>query len=250
MRADLDRIERQQGFVRATVSQTFADVVSDPRLLISMLNIASEELSVSNTFSIVGDGSDLAAWFRGFGDENLQTMSLDVYDLPVTAERNDEYRLGMKSSAELQLDIFRGIDLDDVVPNRVEVLLRGSSAIRGPVRDQLVDLGFRIGPQASSSDAVDATIVSYGIGGHDAATLVAAFIDGGVVYQRVENLEGNEVVVHLGPDAVALETPRVLDSRAPAVELPPTTPPETTDPQSTTTAPHRFEFDCSQSTGA
>ncbi len=249
LRADLDRIERQQDFVRATVSQTFADVVSDPRLLVSILNIASEELSVSNTFTVVGDGSDLASWFRGFGEENLETMSLDVYDLPVTEARNNEFRLGMTSRAEPQLDIFRGIELDDVVPKRVEVLLRGPSAVRGPVRDGLVGIGFKIGRQDSKSDATDATVIAYGVGGHEAATLVAAFLDGGVEFSRVEDVEGNEVVVDLGPDAIVRETPRVLETRAPPVEVPPTSAPTTVPADSTTTAPHRFEFDCSLSTG-
>ncbi len=243
-RADLDRIQRQQAFVRATVSQTFSEVVSNPRLLISLLNIASEELAVSNTFSVVGDGSDLASWFRDFSDENLETLSLDVRDLPVTASRNNEFRLGMLSSAEMQLDIFRGIDPDDVVPNRVDVSLTGSSAARSAVRDDLVALGFGIGMQSSASDA-DSVRVLYGIGGHDAANLVAAFLDVDVEFVITEELSGNEVVLDLGDATVGvLAGPKVLTRAARPVEVPSTT--VDGAESTTTTTERRFEFDCSQ----
>ncbi|MCP3937819.1 MAG: hypothetical protein GY708_20925, partial [Actinomycetia bacterium] len=122
--ADLDRIERQQDFARQAVDQVLSDVVGNPTLLFSILDIAADELVVSNSFSVVGDGRLLARWFADLDDDDLVTMSLDVFDHPVTEARNNEYRLGMTALAEPQLDVFRGIPLEAVVPKRVEVSIR------------------------------------------------------------------------------------------------------------------------------
>ena len=204
---------------------------------------------VSNTFSVIGDGSDLASWFREFGIESLETMSLEVFDIEVSAATNNESRLGMRQEAEPQLDIFRGIGPEDVVPKRVNVALRGPSELRSAVEAGLADVGFGIGRQSSASVADQTTRVLYGLGGDDAATLVAAFLGGPIDFVASDEVQANSVIVELGPEAVALTSPRVLESRAPVI-APPTTPePPATDAPSPTTVPeHPFAFNCAQST--
>jgi len=244
---DLDRIDRQQAFVRSTVSQTLGSVVTDPRLLLSLLNIAAEELVVSNTLSIVGDGSDLAGWFRDFEDEDLETASLDVQFLRITAARNFQSLVGMTETAEIQLDVFRGIGPDDVVPRRVTVEVVGPNERGRPISDGFAEAGFVVGPRAVGEPVRAATVVRYGAGGDGAATLVAAYLDGEIEFATSDSVAAGTVVVELGDDdVVVLSTPRVLDRPAPAVV---TTTTPTTEPgaieTTTTTAQQRYEFDCS-----
>jgi len=244
---DLDRIDRQQAFVRSTVSQTLGSVVTDPRLLLSLLNIASEELVVSNTLNIVGDGSDLAGWFRDFEDEDLETASLDVQFLRIAAVRDFQSRVGMTEAAEIQLDVFRGIGLDDVVPKRVTVEVVGPNERTRPMSDGLAEAGFVVGSRAVAETARAATVVRYGAGGDGAATLVAAYLDGEIEFATSDSVAAGTVVVEIGDSDVAvLSSPRILDRPAPAVV---TTTTATTEPAATetttTTTEQRYEFDCS-----
>ncbi len=239
-RADLDRIERQQDFVSEAVDQAAGGIFSSPSLLLDVLDIAADELVVSNSFSVVSDGRSLAGWFRGIEDDDLVTMSLEVADLPVTAERNNEYRLEMTSAAEGQLDIFRGIGPLDVVPKRVDVEVIGSP----DVVEGLAELGFVA--NAANGDPGDVVRIRYGLGGHDAANLVAAFLDSSVEFVVDEDLFGLAVVVETGADAPAvLAEPRALTEAAIELVIPTTT---TEAPAVTTTTPpvaSPWPFDCS-----
>lgn len=246
-RADLDRIERQQDFARQAVDQAVSDVASDPRVLLEVLDIAADELAVSNSFGIVSDGRDLATWFRGLEDDDLETMTLDVFDLPVDASRDNQYRLGL-SDTELNeriLDIYRGIPMDAVVAKRVDVSVRADGAEE--VVDALGQIGFGIETVWAGVEGIDGVAVRYGIGGSDAANLVAAHLDYAVTFVADESLEPDQIVIEWSGEA-----PAVLASPRPLTEVagPITTTTTTTAPQepgsattTTTTAPE-FEFDC------
>ena len=245
-RADLDRIDRQQQFVRDAVDQALSDVVSNPATLIEVLDIAADTVVTSNSFSVVSDGRDLADWFSGFGSDQLDTMSLAVFDLPATPEHGNEARLGMLPQAEDQLDIFRGINPDDVVPKRVEVTVvgldRSSAATVGGALDAL---GFDVGRRSSGSRAEAGPELRYGPGGHQAANLVAAFIDGPVTFVADDALWGNQVVLELGREPVTvLDQPHSLEVGATPIALPTTT----TSPSAATTTvttEQIYAFDCS-----
>jgi len=238
-RADLDRIERQQEFAREAIDQVAGNITTSPALLFGVLDIAADELAVSNSFDIVGDGRNLAAWFGGIEDEDLLTMSLAVQDLPNTAQHGNEFRLGLLAEAEGQLDIFRGIGPFDVVPKRVDVPVLGAE--RASVSEGLAELGFDATSARSASG--EAITIRYGLGGHQAANLVAAFLDTSIEFVSDPDLFGNEIVLELGAEAPAvLATPRVLTVAA--QEL---VPPTTTAVGPTTTAVavlSEWPFDC------
>jgi len=242
-RADLDRIERQQEFAREAIDQVAGDISTSPGLLFGVLDIAADELVVSNSFDVVGDGRNLAAWFGGIEDDDLLTMSLKVEDLPKTPEHGDEFRLGMLAEAEGQLDIFRGIGPFDVVPKRVDVTVLGTE--RAVVSEGLAELDF----DASSATSVsgDEVVIRYGFGGHQAANLVAAFLDARIEFVADADLFGNEIVLELGAEAPAvLATPRVLTVAAQELVVPTTTSTTVVGP-TTTEAPvlSEWPFDCS-----
>ncbi len=240
--ADLDRIERQQDFARQAVDQVLSDVVRNPSLLFSILDIAADELIVSNSFSVVGDGRLLSQWFRDLDDDDLATMSLDVFDHPVTAAHDNEYRLGMTALAEPQLDVFRGIPLEAVVPKRVEVSLQADE--HGEVAAGLTEIGFEIGTEWFGSTGDEGVRVRYGIGGEDAANLLAAFLDYAVEFVADESLESHQVVLEwAGAAPEVLDVPRALTQAAEPI-APPTTTTVAPELTTTTTTVPEFAFDC------
>ncbi len=240
--ADLDRIERQQDFARQAVDQVLSDVVGNPTLLFSILDIAADELVVSNSFSVVGDGRLLARWFADLDDDDLVTMSLDVFDHPVTEARNNEYRLGMTALAEPQLDVFRGIPLEAVVPKRVEVSIRAED--QNDVVAGLTEIGFEIGTQWVVSTGDEGVRVRYGMGGHNAANLLAAYLDYAVEFVADESLEAHQLVLEwAGTAPEVLAVPRALTRAAESI-APPTTTTIAPELTTTTTTVPEFEFDC------
>lgn len=72
---DLGRIQRQQDFVRRTVSQAEAKVKTNPLALNSLVGAVAKDITVDSALS--GDGLlGLARAFRALGQESLQTMTL------------------------------------------------------------------------------------------------------------------------------------------------------------------------------
>ncbi len=240
-RGDLDRIERQQTFVREAIDQTAADISTSPALLLEVLDIAADELVVSNSFSVVGDGRNLASWFSDIDDDSLFTDSLDVVDLPKTATRTDD-RLGFGSQAEAQLDIFRGIDPLDVVAKRIDLTVLGPNRVA--VADALNEVDFLAVPRPAESGGE--LIIRYGIGGHQAANLVAAYLDATVEFVADDSLFGHEIILELGQlTPQVLAAPRALTEGAPEIIVASTTTTAPQEPTSTTTAEAPYwPFDC------
>ena len=93
-----------------------------------------------------------------------------------------------------------------------------------------------------ASGEYKSVVIRYGPGGHQAANLVAAFLDFGVDFVADDALFGNEVVVEYGDESPAvLAAPRALTKAAEPIELP--TPP-TTEVTPTTGATQIYAFDC------
>lgn len=245
-RADLDRIDRQQQFFREAVDQTAADITTSPALLLSVLDIAADEVVVSNTINVISDGRDLASWFRGISDDDLVTESLHVLDLPTTASRTDS-RVAMTAQAEGQLDILRGISPDAIVPKRVDLSVLGSGRVA--VAEQLVMVDFGAVPRPATPDQTAELTIRYGLGGDGAANLVAAFLDATPTFVADDSLFGNEIILELGPVAPSvLDSPRALTEVAVPIGVPTVADPEDPDvaaPTTTTVVDPIWAFDCS-----
>ena len=157
-------------------------------LLLSILDIAADELVVSDTVNVVSDGRQLASWFRNISDEDLTTESLSVVDLPQTATRTD-FRVGMSAQAEGQLDVLRGIAPDAVVPKRVDLSVLGDGRVG--VAGQLAETGFGAAlavPGDVDGDGVADVVV--GVPGLDRAR-VRSGADGTFLYSVGESVIGH-----------------------------------------------------------
>jgi LCP family protein required for cell wall assembly len=200
-RADLDRIDRQQEFLRAAVDQSFDSMVTNPVRLNAVLGVIAESISVSNTLNVVSDGLDLAGWFRDFGSEALVTEALDVYELP----NRPNSRLGMTEAAATQLDILRGVDEDDVVSDRVSIVLRApfvSDEVEAAA-EKLTDLDFVVVVERDEKlTSTRVAAVRYGADGNLAADLLSAYLGDAVQPVADSSLEGNFLILEVGPDGI------------------------------------------------
>jgi LCP family protein required for cell wall assembly len=239
-RADLDRIVRQQGFLKAAVEQSLDGILGDPVRLNRVLTVVSQSVKVSNTLNVVGDGLDLADLFRSFGSDELVTESLAVEEIGTS-----DFRLAMLPEAEIQLDVLRGVDPDDVVPGRVDlhVVSEDGSDVQAFV-DAMASVGFDVDDDGDLDDleagaAGTEVLIGYGPGGGQAAELVAAFVDAPIRYAAAPSLPADAVTVVVPAAGAAVAPVAHHVDEAPEVAAPVTSTAATEDdggdPTSTTT---------------
>ena len=228
--SDLDRIGRQQEFITEALDQTLG--LRNPNRLRGVADAAVDHVDIDQALSL-GDIVDLARRFADFGGDSLRTLELPVADLTIPATRRHPTlsALQLGAGAEAVLDIFRGVEPDDVVAPRVSVTVRGGD---GTVADDVERIGFDVDRRRGPTS--ERTVVRYGPGGEDAARLLAAFLDAGVGYEPAANLSGNVIELVVGADVGAVRAPGDPRRIGPDEEPPPaalTPSPSTTLPPST-----------------
>ena len=124
---------------------------------------------LSNTLSVFDDGLELARRFNGLNvDSDLERYALQLVDVTVSGQAGLE--LIVNDHNQRVIDIFRGIGWDDVIEQRVQVVVEGPSA--SPLASRL--RGARFKATHLASDAHTTNRIRYGVGGDKAAVLLAA----------------------------------------------------------------------------
>ena len=192
---DIERAARQQQFLFDAVDQALDDALSSPGTLRSILDIVAANLRTSDTISLFDDGFDLARLFRGFDAETgLERYAFELRDV----EQNGQAGLALRAGEhnDRVLDVFRGIGWDDVVEQRVSVRVVGDGS--SAIAQALGDVGFVIAGRFGSGEQGDRARLRYGVGGQQAAVMVASHLRGAVDMVGDPTLAGNEVVLDLG----------------------------------------------------
>lgn len=198
---DLDRNERQREFMRIAASQVAPGLLASPIRLLSVLGIAADHLSTSDTLSIVNDGRRLATEFAGIDfDTDIEDYELRVIDIhePV------RWSLGLDPSRsehnQRVLDVFRGIGWDDIVESRVRVHVTG--AARHELAAELGELGFLAEAAGETPDGVEqppgGTVVYLGPSGRLAAGLLASHLLPVPDFATHDDLDATTVILHAG----------------------------------------------------
>ena len=228
---DLNRIARQQDFIRRTLRQALSRGLGDPRKIERIAASADDLVQLDHGLGL----TDLARFGRNF--RSLSADALETYSLPtrpgVTSGGAQVLYLET-AAADAVLDVFRG-----KVPRPVSLLAGSvrmnvveSAGERGRLRAaafRLAAAGFIIANAGDSSDRSDKTVISYGAGQRAKAELLATWLEGDVVLQQDDGLVGVDVVLLLGRDFAG-----VKESVAPAPTAT-TTLPSTEAPTSTST---------------
>ncbi len=213
---DLARNDRQREFMRTALEQAAPDLLSSPIKLLSVLDIAGDHVSTSDTLSVVNDGRRLAQQFSGFeSSTDVEEYELRVQDTHTPVRWSLE--LAPDPHNERVLDVFRGIGWDDVVESRVTVHVSGAE--RDRVAAELRDLGFNAMAGGAVPEGFDqapnTNVVVLGSQGRLAAGLLASHLVPVPEFAGHGELEANTVILHLGGDELR------VDAGYRTVEVPP-----------------------------
>ena len=235
---DLNRIQRQQDFLRRTFHQTLSKGLLDPRRVDRLLSVAIENVSLDERLGL----ADVQAFVRQF--RSLESNALQSYALPTTPGTTPSGAQVLfldAAGAEPILDVFRGKTVEPpvVLAGGVRVRVENGSGRAGEVRAaayRLAAAGFLLAGVGDAPAAAPVTLVRFGAGQEAAAGLVASRLAGPAELQSDPSLVGVDVVLVIGRDwqgvtetATEPPPPTTTTSSGPA--------PSSTVPASTTAAP-------------
>ncbi|MET1050054.1 MAG: LCP family protein, partial [Acidimicrobiales bacterium] len=104
---DLGRISRQQAFLRRAIQRAIDKGVRNPITLNSLVDVGIGAVGALDTELSADDLITLGTAFRNFQPDELQTMTLDVYDDVVNGL--SVLRLQDTEANQERLDIFKGL---------------------------------------------------------------------------------------------------------------------------------------------
>jgi LCP family protein required for cell wall assembly len=230
---DLNRIQRQQDFIRRTFRQSLSKGLLDPRRIDKLLTAARDNVTLDQQVGFTD--------VRSFGSQfhSLKPDALDGYTLPTTPFTTGAGAQVLRLdavAADPILDVFRGKTVQPVVdvPSSVRLRVENGSGRPGETRAaayRLAAAGFAV-TGIGDAPRSPTTIIRYGAGQEAAATLVRARVVGPVELRSEPELQGIDVVLVVGRDwkGVTEETAAAATTTSTTVA---TT--ETTAPPSTTT---------------
>ena len=233
---DLNRIQRQQDFIRRTFRQTLARGLLDPRRINRLLQVAQDNVTLDDALG----WRDARSFMNQFG--GLRPDALRSYALPTTPGTTPSGAQVLyleAAAADPVLDVFRGriveppVVLAGGVRVRVENGSGRSEQVRAAAAYRLAAAGFVLAG-VGDAPATEATTIRVGPGSEAAAELVAAHLVGSAALVPDAAVDG--VVLVLGRDwqgvsETAKEPPPTTTTTAPAA------PPAAPDGTTTTTAP-------------
>lgn len=225
---DINRINRQQDFVRRAVREAISKDLLDPRKMSDLLDVARDNVTFDSRLDL-DDIRDLGTRFRSLEPGALQQFSLATFAEPTTIRSTGAQVLVLGEDPELQriLDVFRGIPLDaplSVSPSTVTVRVLNGSGVAGQASEATADLataGFSAS-EPGNAQLSDVTTILFGPGQEAKAQLLASYLEAGAVL-RQDDLEGVDVVLVTGSDYTGvLATPRPPDANTTTTTAPAT----------------------------
>ncbi len=210
-RADLDRIERQQDFVRRLGTVAFRKAVKNPLTAKNVADAVVPNLTMDNSFGrsqIFG----LVNLFRSIDPSDPTQVEMVTFP---NKPYGDNARLlpDQPAADELvarlnQLGTPDPSSEPDVEPKQVRVRVLNASGINGLASATLDALqrqfGFVAGEAGNWSESLAGTQVRYGSDGLTAATLVQEKLGGQGTLVPDSTIEGTNVTVVLGSDFSAV----------------------------------------------
>lgn len=218
---DLNRVTRQQEFLRTTLEQSARRGLRNPVRLKSLIDVAVHNVTLDDRLGV----RDLRALSRRF--RTLQAGRLRTYPLPTapgkTASGADVLILDV-AAAEAVLDVFRGRTTRPAEPTPARSRVRivhgtEGGAAAGAAAFRLVAAGFEVDPTATAEPLADQTVVRHRPGAAASAGLLAARLVQPPHVEEAEVPEGADLVLVIGGDWRG-----VRDANSPASTTAPATP--------------------------
>ncbi|MEJ7585062.1 MAG: LCP family protein [Acidimicrobiales bacterium] len=226
---DLGRISRQQLFIRRAISRAGSRGLSNPITLKRLVDLGVANVGIDKGLS-VRDMLGLGRRFKGFGGEELNTLSLPVTSF-TTDGGADVLQLDEEASVAT-LDLFRnepgavpggsGGESDDPAEAEVSVrVLNGASVPKraANVAGALQASGFTIAGLGDVEDIggsdIDGIEIHHGLGDGAAADLVARHLTDGARVVADDDMEAGTVVLVAGRGRLTVRAAALARARTP-----------------------------------
>jgi polyisoprenyl-teichoic acid--peptidoglycan teichoic acid transferase len=230
--SDIDRISRQQDFIRRIMKKAVSSGLGNPLTLNRLISIGVSNVRVDQAMS-TKDITTLAKRFRSIDPDTVDMLTLPTSD-------------GFAGDAAIQLlDMHRAQEYIDrlngvkaapppssVKPGEVAVTVlngNGGDAVATTTAASLTQAGFRV---AATGNALSydyrQTIVQYAPGKQDKGALLRSTLVAGAALEEDKTLTTSDVTLVVGLDyngvkSSATTVPAAAASTAPAVGAPTTT---------------------------
>lgn len=199
--ADLGRITRQQIFIRRAIAKAVGEGLTNPLTLNDLVASGVSSVSLDGGLT-AGDLLGLGREFAGFDSEELQGFAIP--STPTTTSGGAQVEIADMRKAEPFLNIFRGLPLDAISPNAIDLDVLNGSGVDGRAMDAagaLQAVGFLIQDIDTYDDGIlDRTIVRYGEGGESIARRVARHVTGGAGLVYDPDIAEGAVTLVIGTD--------------------------------------------------
>ncbi len=225
--SDLDRIARQQDFIRRMMKKAVSSGLTNPLTLNRLINIGVENVKVDEQMS-TKDITTLARRFR-----SIDPDTVDMLTLP-TVEQSSGGLLLDTAKAKEYIDRLNGVsvEMSSVRPGDVSVNVLNGSGIDGVASQAsaaLQQAGFRVALTGNApSQDYEQTVVQYAPGQQAKAALVKEALAAGASVVPDNTASGADVTLVLGADYDGLR-PTAAPGSAPAPAAPAA--PDTTKPK-------------------
>jgi LCP family protein required for cell wall assembly len=205
--SDLDRITRQQDFIRRMMKKAISSGLGNPLTLNRLVNIGVSNLTVDQTMS-TKDITTVARKFRSINPDSIDMLTLPTTDAYIGGAA---VQLLDTKAAQQYIDRLNGVAVDDttgVKPADVAIdVLNGNGfdASASKAALALTQAGFKV---AATGDAdtysYNQTIVRYAPGRQDKAALLKNSLSAGAIVQSDPTLVNADVALILGADYAGL----------------------------------------------
>jgi LCP family protein required for cell wall assembly len=242
IRSDLDRIARQQQFIRKLAGLAISRALGDPFLAVSLSNNVLDYIHADESLNR-DDVNQLVRSFRTLDVNDPNAVTFET--LPTEQYAPDPNRLAVGPGADAvvaRLNTF-GDDTPKVptlLPSQVNVSVADATGtnIGQSVSDQLAGQGFRSTKAKDATAAVAVTEIHYGYGQNDSAKLLLTYFPDAKVVPDPAAKDGVQVVLGTSfPGHVTVPSTSTTSPPASTVPGAPvsTGPPATTTPPTSTT---------------
>jgi polyisoprenyl-teichoic acid--peptidoglycan teichoic acid transferase len=254
---DLNRIQRQQDFIRRTFHQTLAKGLLDPRRIDRLLGVAIDNVTLDDGLGW-RDLQDLIGQFRSLTPDSLQTYVLPTS--PQTTPAGAQVLRLDAAAAEPIFDVFRGVTDEPAttLASTIRVQVLNASGRSGAVRAaafRLAAAGFSVPNVGELPVRLDRTRLRVGTGQEQAAEVVAARLSPRPEVVGDPTILGVDVVLDIGRDwdrvldpeeaaAVAAATTTTSTTASTTTSARPGAPPSTEPAPTTTAAPEPEGLPC------
>lgn len=203
---DHGRIARQQIFMRQALARARGKAsFTNPKEYNDLIGVAIDHVHLSQDVEVTKLAA-VAQRFAEFEGETIETFSLPVEDFR-TGGGAAVVRL-KEAEAQPVLNVFRGLDPDDVSPAMAELTILNGSGVKGQAaqaEEAFEAIEFDVTDIGDAPAPLDRTEVHYAPGNAVLASLVERHLTSGGVLVEDPALEGFQVVVQTGADFTTVE---------------------------------------------